>query len=312
MQRVPASGDAVAPFRLRDALESVIRTSAPIAQAKGLALALALDAALPVAVLGSTTGLRRVVGRFVAHAIERTERGGVCIEASPRNGAAVRVAVRGSNDQGDACAPQAASQAVSSPPATAGGNGGAAISMCRELAARMGGEVGVGSAPGAGSEYWVELPLPPAAEADIRAPAANADDDRRVLRGARVLIAEDNALNMMITAALLERWGVQVGRAADGAEVIEAAQAAELDGAPFHAVLMDLEMPRLNGYDAARELCRQLGARTPPIIALTAATSHSERSQALHAGMCEFLTKPVDAERLRSVLARWVGGGRAG
>ncbi|KAB2867786.1 MAG: hypothetical protein F9K36_19130, partial [Burkholderiaceae bacterium] len=143
MQRVPASGDAVAPFRLRDALESVIRTSAPIAQAKGLALALALDAALPVAVLGSTTGLRRVVGRFVAHAIERTERGGVCIEASPRNGAAVRVAVRGSNDQGDACAPQAASQAVSAP-ATVGGNGGAAISMCRELAARMGGEVGVG------------------------------------------------------------------------------------------------------------------------------------------------------------------------
>jgi len=306
MQRLPAS-DAVAPFRLRDALESVIRASAPIAQAKGLRLALELDAALPVAVLGDTTGLRRIVGRFVAHAIEHAERGGVRIEASPRTGAAVRVAVRDGDGHAEARAAQASSAA------TSGGNGGGfALTICRELAARMGGEVGVLGAPGAGSELWLELPLPPAVEADVRAPAVSEDDERRVLRGARVLIAEDNAVNMMVTAALLERWGVQVGRAVDGTEVIEAAQAAELDSAPFHAVLMDLEMPRLNGYDAARELCRQLGARTPPIIALTAATTAHERDEALRAGMCEFLTKPIDHDRLRSVLARWVGGGRAG
>lgn len=305
MRRLPASADAVAPFRLRDALESVIRASAPVAQAKGLTLALELDATLPVAVLGDTTSLRRIVGRLVAHAIERAERGGVRIEASPRAGAAVRVAVRDS-DGADSRAPQA-------PAATPGRiSGGVVLTLCRELAARMGGEVGARSAPGAGSELWLELPLPPAVEADIRAPAVNEDEERRVLRGARVLIAEDNALNMMITVSLLERWGVQVGRAVDGAEVIEAAQAADLDSAPFHAVLMDLEMPRLNGYAAARELCRQLGARTPPIIALTAATTAHERDEALRAGMCEFLTKPIDSDRLRSVLARWVGGGRAG
>ncbi|HEX6016969.1 MAG TPA: response regulator [Burkholderiaceae bacterium] len=308
MRRLPASADAVAPFRLRDALESVIRASAPIAQAKGLMLALELDAALPVAVLGNTTSLRRIVGRFVAHAIEHAERGGVRIEASPRTGAAVRVAVRDSDGHADARAAQALSTA-----ATAGRNGGGlALTICRELAARMGGEVGVRSAPGAGNELWLELPLPPAVEADVRAPTVSEDDERRVLRGARVLIAEDDAVIMMITATLLERWGVQVGRAVDGAEVIEAAQAAELDSAPFHAVLMDLEMPRLNGYAAARELCRQLGARTPPIIALTAAATAHERDEALRAGMCEFLTKPIDHDRLRSVLARWVGGGRAG
>ncbi|MCG3189065.1 MAG: Aerobic respiration control sensor protein ArcB [Burkholderiaceae bacterium] len=309
MRRLPASADAVAPFRLRDALESVICASAPIAQAKGLTLALELDATLPVAVLGDTTGLRRIVGRFVAHAIERAERGGVRIEASPCAGAAVRVAVRDSDGRADPRAPRAAG----SPAATPGRNGGGlALTIYRELAARMGGNVGVRSAPGAGSELWLEVPLPPAVEADVRPPAVSEDEERRVLRGSRVLIAEDNALNMMITATLLERWGVQVGRAVDGAEVIGAAQAAELDSAPFHAVLMDLEMPRLNGYDAARELCRKLGARTPPIIALTAATTAHERDEALRAGMCEFLTKPIDSDRLRSVLARWVGGGRAG
>jgi len=114
----------------------------------------------------------------------------------------------------------------------------------------------------------------------------------------------------VITSGLLEQWGVQVGQAADGVAVVDAVLAADLDGMPFHAVLMDLQMPRLSGHAAARELRERLGERAPPIIALTAAALVTEREEALRAGMCEFLTKPVNAQRLRGVLAYWVGHGR--
>jgi CheY-like chemotaxis protein len=92
--------------------------------------------------------------------------------------------------------------------------------------------------------------------------------------------------------------------------VVEAAEQADRDGAPFAAVLMDLQMPRQSGHAAARALRERLAERAPPIIALTAAALVSERDEALRAGMCEFLTKPVNAERLRSVLAHWVGRAR--
>jgi len=154
------------------------------------------------------------------------------------------------------------------------------------------------------------LPLPAVDPSEFKPVFVAEADDVRVLQGARVLIGEDNAVNMMIAAGLLEQWGVQVGRATDGVAVVEAVQAAELDGTPFHAVLMDLQMPRLSGHAAARELRERMGESVPPIIALTAAALVSEREEALRSGMCEFLTKPVNAERLRSVLAYWVGRGR--
>jgi len=148
-------------------------------------------------------------------------------------------------------------------------------------------------------------------EHDTR-PSDDEDADVRALRGARVLVGEDNAVNMMITLALLQQWGVDAVQASDGAAVVEAVQQAEAEGRPFDAVLMDVQMPRLSGHAAARVLRERFGERTPPIIALTAAALVSEREEALRAGMRDFLTKPVNAERMRSVLASWVGRKRAG
>ena len=299
-----------APFRLRDALESVRQANAAVAQAKGLTMDTTLDPALPEAVLGDATRLRQIVGNFVSNAIKFTERGGVHIEASSQGGERVRMAVR---DTGIGIAADAQtrlfqpfSQADESTTRRYGGTG-LGLSICRELARLMGGQVGVRSAPGEGSEFWVELPLPATGESQIAPPLADEADELRVLRGARVLVGEDNPVNMLITQALLERWGVQVVQAADGAAVVHEVLNAERDGPPFDAVLLDVQMPRLSGHAAARVLHESLGERAPPMIALTAAALVSERDDALRAGMRDFLTKPVNAERLRSVLAHWVG-----
>ncbi|HEU5296245.1 MAG TPA: ATP-binding protein [Burkholderiaceae bacterium] len=308
-------GIDVAPFRLSDALEPVLHANQPVAQAKGLSMTLAIDPALPAAVLGDATRMRQIVANFVSNAIKFTERGGVRIEASRQRGDGVRVAVSDTGIGIDAADQhhlfEPFSQADQTTTRRFGGTG-LGLSICRELARLMGGQVGVRSAPGTGSEFWVELPLAAAHESQTRPAPGIEADDLRVLRGARVLIGEDNPVNMVITCGLLEQWGVHVGQADDGVAVVDAVLAADLDGTPFHAVLMDLQMPRLSGHVAARGLRERLGERAPPIIALTAAALVSERDEALRAGMCEFLTKPVNAERLRGVLAYWVGRGRAG
>jgi CheY-like chemotaxis protein len=106
---------------------------------------------------------------------------------------------------------------------------------------------------------------------------------------------------------MLERWGVEVGQAMDGREAVESVEMAAAQGKPFDAVLMDLQMPVMSGYEATRALRERAAGQGVPIIALTAAALVSEREQALSDGMDDFLTKPIDAEKLSSTLARWVG-----
>ncbi len=111
---------------------------------------------------------------------------------------------------------------------------------------------------------------------------------------------------MMIAAATLEQWGVRVAQARDGRMALEAVGEAVADGRPFDAILMDVQMPVMSGHEAAAELRKGYDAQELPIIALTAAALVSEREQALAAGMNDFLTKPIDAVRLRQTLARHV------
>jgi PAS domain S-box-containing protein len=312
-----------APFALADALQAVCSAERNVAQAKGLALELRLHAALPALVCGDATRVRQIVGNFVSNAIKFTEAGRVRVEAAPvsdEGGAPardtrVRIAVVDTGIGIDEATRKRLfepfSQADESTTRRYGGTG-LGLSICRELARLMGGRVGVQSTPGAGSEFWVELPLPAVgdvhalAAADLRAGAQTA------LSGARVLVAEDNPVNMMVTVAMLEQWGVHVAQVSDGLAVVEAVRRAHDEGRPFDAVLMDVQMPRMGGHQAARALHQQHGERTPPIIALTAAALVSERQEALDAGMCDFLTKPIDAERMRRVLAAQVGRARAG
>ena len=126
------------------------------------------------------------------------------------------------------------------------------------------------------------------------------------LTGKRVLVVEDNPVNMMICVAMLEHWGVRVAQASDGRLALGAVHGAVIDGEPFDAVLMDVQMPVMGGHEAARQLRQHYPSQVLTIIALTAAAQPSERTDALAAGMDDFLTKPIDARHLRQTLARYM------
>ena len=136
---------------------------------------------------------------------------------------------------------------------------GLGLSICRELATLMGGEVGVQSRPGEGSCFWAELPLP---AATVPAPDPAAETPAQgSLEGASVLMVEDNPVNMLIAAAMLEQWGVRIEQASDGQQAVQAVQRRAADGPMFDAVLMDVQMPVMSGHEATRVLRRSYSRR---------------------------------------------------
>jgi PAS domain S-box-containing protein len=292
------------PFGLRETLAAVHHAYLSLAEGKGLALVLAIGEGVPATVRGDPLRVRQILTNLVANAIKFTERGSVRIEATLR-GETLRLAVHDTGPGIDAETQQRLfepfSQADDSTTRRYGGTG-LGLSICRELARLMGGSVGVNSAPGYGSAFWADLPLPACSPARTD-PSADA---LAPLPHGRVLIAEDNPVNMLIAVAMLEQWGLDVEQASDGAAAIEAVNAAVASGRPFDLVLMDVHMPVLSGHAAVRQLRARFDAEALPIIALTAAALTSERDEALAAGMNDFLTKPIDVARLRDTLARYL------
>ncbi|HZV93775.1 MAG TPA: ATP-binding protein, partial [Caldimonas sp.] len=296
-----------AAFDLGQLLEAVQASYRPPAKARGLALDLVVDESLASIVMGDALRIRQILGNFIANAIKFTAEGAIRIDVRAAAPGVVRLAV---TDTGTGIAPelqlllfQPFSQGDVSTTRRYGGTG-LGLSICRQLAELMGGRVGVESQPGAGSTFWAELPLPAAMLQGDLLDSAATEGER--LQGARVLLVEDNPVNMMIAAATLAQWGVVVSEARDGRMAIDAVEAAARDGRPFDLVLMDVQMPVLSGHDATIELRKRWNAETLPIIALTAAALVSERDMAMAAGMNDFLTKPIDTPKLRRTLARHV------
>jgi PAS domain S-box-containing protein len=293
-------------FDLHTLLATLRRSYVPLADARGLQLSLEIDSEVPVAVLGDPMRVRQILSNYVTNALKFTAFGGVqVLVRESDDGAQLRFEVVDSGPGID-LATQARlfrpfTQADESTTRRFGGTG-LGLSICRELARLMGGTVGLHSEPGAGSRFWVELPLPPAQAGESI--TGFTELDGKPLEGVRVLMVEDNAVNMLIAVALLEQWGVQVHQAGNGEQAVHAVEQAAAQGRMFGAVLMDVQMPVMSGYEATRALRRRFDARTLPIIALTAAALVSERDQALAAGMTDFVTKPIDPQRLFSALLR--------
>ncbi len=294
-----------APFHLGRLLASLQRSYATLATGRGLALSLQAEPGLGP-VRGDALRVRQILTNYIGNALKFTHHGEVRLVARRLDAERVRLEVVDTGPGIDAGTQarlfQPFTQADQSTTRRYGGTG-LGLSICRELATLMGGRVGVDSAPGQGSCFWAELPLP-AAEPDADLTAAEADPAAAL--GAHVLLVDDNAINMLVAVAQLEQAGLRVGQAVDGRQALDAVAAAEAEGDPYDLVLMDLQMPGLSGYEVTAELRRRYCSRQLPIVAHTAAALVSERDAALAAGMNDFLPKPADMGQLRAMVARWV------
>ena len=297
------------PVELRRLVADAARLMHAQAGAKGLALQVHVDAAVPERVLLDATRVRQVLYNLLSNAIKFTDHGIVRLEVQ-------RSAVQGQDELVFAVIDsgigideatrgrlfQRFSQGDDSRVRRHGGTG-LGLEISRNLARLMGGDLTVQSSPGHGSRFELRLPLR-LAEGAATAPAAAAEPAAAPARALRVLAAEDNAVNREVLAAMIEVDGHQITFAENGLQAVQAMQAMRTP--PFDLVLMDLHMPELDGIGAARAI-RALGgpAAKVPIVALTADAFSETRARCLDAGMNDFLSKPVGLAELTQLLARY-------
>ena len=286
------------------------------AAAKGLALTVELSG-LPPRLNGDSLRIGQILLNFIGNAVKFTERGGIALRArtlEERDGELkVRFEVEdsGIGMSAEQCERlfRPFEQADSSTTRRFGGTGlGLAIS--RRLAELMGGRIGADSRPGEGSTFWLEVPVRRvAAAAPGEAPDGQPlrDGGQPGLAGHRVLLAEDNPLNQEVALALLRDAGLDVDLAEDGLAAVELAGAADYD-----LILLDVQMPGLDGLEAARRIRAQERHRQTPIIAMTANAFDEDRTAAFAAGMDDHVAKPVDPDVLYATLSRWLAAAAPG
>ncbi len=299
------------PFSLPGAVGEVAALLRARAAEKRLELVADLPADLPPYVVGDAVRLKQVLLNLTGNAIKFTPQGRVVIavraEAVTATEARLRLSVSdtgiGMNEQTQAKLFQAFSQGDSSMTRRFGGTGlGLAISQ--RLVARMGGQISVQSEPGRGSEFSFVLGLP-LASVPVRTPATVAPFPAAPLAG-RILVVEDDRVNQRVIQLILQKLGLESALAGDGKAAVEAVAAEKFD-----AVLMDCQMPGMDGLEATRRIRTYLAGRPLPIIALTANAMNADRLACTAAGMDDFLAKPVRQEELRAVLVRWLPAGAA-
>jgi len=274
---------------------------------KGLELRMDVGAELPAHLMGDPLRLSQVLLNLANNAVKFTPRGFVAVRARVVERAGDDVRVRFAiEDSGVGLTPDQCArlfhpfvQADSSTTRQFGGTG-LGLSISKRLVELMGGEIGVDSEAGRGSTFWftVRLKRAPAAEQAPLAPSAAPPPD---VRGMRVLLAEDNPINQQVAMELLQGAGAAVDVAANGQEAVDAVLARDYD-----AVLMDLQMPVMDGLEAARAIRAHARFKDLPIIAMTASVMSGDRDRCLAAGMQDHISKPVSVDQLMTTLARWL------
>ena len=302
------------PFDLRASVQLGLHALRMRAQEKGLALTCRVADDLPQQLVGDPTRLRQVLVNLIGNAIKFTARGEVVLDIAQgpalASGMSVRFTVR---DTGIGIAADklesifdAFSQADTSTTRKYGGTG-LGLTITQRLVTLMGGELRVHSQPGQGTSFDVVLPMGLATAAAEAAPplaTRTAADAPQPATGLRVLLVEDHPVNQKLAKHLLQRWGHQVTLANNGQEALDAVSA----GQTFDLLLMDMQMPVMDGIEATRHI-RALealrGWPNLPIIAMTANAMQGDRDDCLAAGMNDYLSKPMRPDELSGKLAYW-------
>jgi CheY-like chemotaxis protein len=295
-------------FDPRLVVEDTLRLLSVTARNKRLTLSGGVAPEVPAHLSGDPGRLRQILLNLVGNAIKFTERGtvtvAVTIEASTDEAVVLRVAVTdtgvGLSAEQQARLFQSFSQADDSTTRRFGGTGlGLAIS--RQLVEMMGGGIGVTSEPGRGSTFWFTARLARTSEAEIAAAGAGAgaNDDLEPSRPLSVLLAEDTPVNQLVASRILKKLGHHVEIAGNGAEAVAAVARGRFD-----VVLMDCQMPEVDGYEATTRIRAAERTGRLPIVALTASATVEDRERCLAAGMDDFVSKPVKVAELARALAR--------
>ncbi len=261
---------------------------------------------------GDPTRLRQALINYVGNAVKFTERGSIFLRARILEQHGDEILLRfevqdtGIGIEADKLPGlfEAFEQADASATRIHGGSG-LGLAITRNLAQLMGGEAGAESAPGRGSTFWftARLGQGQGVQPDVTA-SAEADsgkNPRPDYRGSRILLAEDNAINREVALAVLRGTGLAVDTAENGREAV-----AKVRANAYDLVLMDIQMPEMDGLEAARMIRSMADKEYLPILAMTGAVFEEDRQSCLEAGMNDFITKPINMQALFATLTRWL------
>ena len=295
-------------FELRACIAEAVDLFMSVAGKKGIALRYEIDASVPRRLVTDSTRLQQIVVNLVSNAIKFTAEGevtvSVCTEHLEADVHRLHVSIR---DTGIGIASaqldrlfQPFVQGDATTTRRYGGTG-LGLSICKQLCQLLGGDIGVESELGVGSTFHFTIKVRAETEAAVAVPGRENDDTATpndAVSAVHILLAEDNVVNQKVAVRMLERLGYRADVASNGREAVEAVQRQRYD-----VVLMDVQMPQMDGLEATQCLRAELpAARQPYIIALTANVMKGDRDRCLDAGMDDYLSKPVKLDSLRAAL----------
>jgi CheY-like chemotaxis protein/nitrogen-specific signal transduction histidine kinase/HPt (histidine-containing phosphotransfer) domain-containing protein len=303
-----------APLALEPLLDRLRALFLYRANQKNLRFTCHLAPGTPASIITDETRLLQILANLIANAIKFTAQGTVSVVVSSARAEGdfytLRFAVQDSGigiSATDAARLFTSFTQLDTTPSKAYGGTGLGLAISKELAELLGGNIGVVSDSGEGSIFWftIRCQVPTAAAAIPVVAAAEPAPVASVRPGPapHVLLVDDNTINQKVAARLLAKLNCEVDIASDGYEAITRATA---PGAAYQLIFMDIQMPGLDGIAATRAIKAQLGAASPPIVAMTAYSMPDDAARFVEAGLDDYLAKPVKHQQLAQTLARWI------
>lgn len=312
----------LAPFNLQTVMEKIMKLFLPRSTERGLALKLSFDKSLPLWVEGDHARLRQIISNLVSNAIKFTEKGFVSLNISCKEKCGSKCIIKFCVEDSGIGIPEEKieyifekfTQAESSITRRYGGTG-LGLAICRQLVSLMGGEITAKSTPGKGSLFCFSIPFTcheediPIIEVKKEKTVLSAEEEKSGMEKEirknklRILIVEDNSVNQKFAAKVFKNLDCTVELASNGEEAVEKFRTCD----SFNIIFMDIEMPLLNGYEAARQI-RKLEEGTfsrVPIVAQTAHAQENEKDECFLSGMDDVITKPVKMIDMERILLKY-------